>query len=352
MRQIQLGQELPLPPHYKPEKVGKVWRVGYQNLASLAARWARIHALQPASEDRVKIALIVIDVQNTFCIPGFELFVGGRSGRGAVDDNRRLCEFIYRNLHLITRITASMDTHTAMQIFHPFFIVDNQGKHPPAHTQITYEDVRSGRWKFNPQAAASLNLKPDYGQAHLLHYTQELEARGKYNLTIWPYHSMVSGIGHALVSAIDEALFFHTVSRSSQTHFEIKGGNPLSEHYSILGPEVMDDPFGREIGEKNQMFIQTLLEFDAVIIAGQAKSHCVAWTIEDLLGDIYDRNADLARKVYLLEDCTSAVVVPGVVDYSEPAEAAFKKFSVAGMHLVRSSEPIRSWSGFPGLGID
>ena len=350
MRQIQLGQELPLPPHYKPEKVGKVWRVEYQKLASKAARWASKHAVPPASKDQFKIALIVIDVQNTFCIPGFELFVGGRSGLGAVDDNRRLCEFIYRNLHLITRITASMDTHTAMQIFHPFFIVDDQGKHPPAHTQITYEDVRLGRWKFNPQAAASLNLEPDYGQAHLLHYTQELESRGKYNLTIWPYHSMVSGIGHALVSSIDEALFFHTLSRSSQIHFEIKGSNPLSEHYSILGPEVMDDPFGKEIGEKNQSFIHTLLEFDLVIIAGQAKSHCVAWTIEDLLGDICDRDPDLARKVYLLEDCTSPVVVPGVVDYSEPADAAFRRFAEAGMHLIHSSQPIRSWPRFPEQG--
>ena len=38
------------------------------------------------------------DVQNTFCLPDFELFVSGRSGTGAVDDNRRLCEFIYRHI--------------------------------------------------------------------------------------------------------------------------------------------------------------------------------------------------------------------------------------------------------------
>ena len=33
------------------------------------------------------------------------------------------------------------------------------------------------------------------------------------------------------------------------------------------------------------------------------------------------------KKVYLLEDCTSPVVVPGVVDYTEQADAAFRHFA-------------------------
>jgi nicotinamidase-related amidase len=47
-----------------------------------------------------------------------------------------------------------------------------------------------------------------------------------------------------------------------------------------------------------------------VIIAGQAKSHCVAWTIDDLLTEIQSQDPSLAQKVYLLEDCSSPVVVP------------------------------------------
>ena len=34
------------------------------------------------------------------------------SGRGAVEDTRRVVEFVYRNLAAITRITATLDTHT------------------------------------------------------------------------------------------------------------------------------------------------------------------------------------------------------------------------------------------------
>jgi hypothetical protein len=48
-----------------------------------------------------------VGVQNTFCTPGFELFVTGRSGRAAVDDNRRLCASVYC---AITQIVASLDT--------------------------------------------------------------------------------------------------------------------------------------------------------------------------------------------------------------------------------------------------
>jgi nicotinamidase-related amidase len=95
--------------------------------------------------------------------------------------------------------------------------------------------------------------------------------------------------------------------------------------------------------------IQHLFEFDAVIIAGQAKSHCVAWTIADLLTEIQEKDPSLAKKVYLLEDCTSPVVVPGIVDYAQPADEAFKRFAAAGMHLVKSTQPLDSWAEFPCL---
>jgi nicotinamidase-related amidase len=338
-----VSTQLPLPPHYKPEKVGQVWKVDYEQRAIDAPVWAEQNKIAPASEDRFKIALILIDIQNTFCLPEFELFVGGRSGRGAIDDNQRLCEFIYRNLHLITKITATMDTHTAMQIFHPIFLVNDRGEHPAPHTLISYDDVLQGRWRFNPKVAPSLGIEPDYGQNFLLHYTKELRDRGKYDLTIWPYHSIQSGIGHAMVSAVEEAVFFHTIARNSQAEFEIKGSNPLTEHYSALGPEVLDDSEGSKIGKKSEKFIQVLQEYDAVIIAGQAKSHCVAWTIDDLLGEILQQDEIMVRKIFLLEDCSSPVVVPGVVDYTEEADAAFAKFSQAGMHVVRSTDPITEW---------
>jgi nicotinamidase-related amidase len=155
---------------------------------------------------------------------------------------------------------------------------------------------------------------------------------------------MLGGIGHALVSAVEEAIFFHSVARFSQPDFQVKGDNPLTEHYSMLGPEVIEGPDGEYLADKNTELIEKLLTFDAVVVAGQAKSHCLAWTIDDLLQD-EEAGERLAERTYLLEDCTSPVVVPGAVDYTDEADAAFERFAAAGMHVVRSTEAVAEWPG-------
>jgi nicotinamidase-related amidase len=332
-----MGNILPIPEFFDPGKLDQVWRVPYEERARQARAWALQHGLQPASGNGTKTWLMLVDVQNTFCIPDFELYVAGRSGTGAVDDNRRLCEFIYRNLGVITQITATMDTHRAMQIFHAIFLTDENGEHPAPYTNVSAEDVRTGKWKFNPALAGHFGISEDQGQERLQHYVNKLEEVEKYSLTIWPYHAMLGGIGHALVSSVEEALFFHSVARLSPPHFEIKGDRSFTEHYSVIGPEVEKGPKGEILGEHNDKFIEMLKAVDRLVIAGQAKSHCVAWTIADLLGDLRKDDPALAQKIYLLEDCTSPVVVPGA-DFTEPAEAAFARFAEAGMHLVKSTE--------------
>lgn len=340
---MSLSPELPLPPHYDPATVGQVWRVPYAQRAADAEQWAQGYALRPAAEDVRQIALVIIDAQNTFCIPEYELFVGGRSGTGAVDDNRRLSAFIYHNLGRLTQIIPTLDTHHAAQIFHALFLVNERGEHPAPYSLVTVEDVEQGTWRFNAALAPQLGLTPTEGQTHLVHYVQALKQRGKYALTIWPYHALLGGLGHALVSAIEEAVFFHSLARQTWPHWQIKGQHPLTENYSALGPEVQTNPSGAVLAPRNTALIEQLLQFDAIVIAGQAKSHCVAWTVQDLLDAIVERDARLARKVYLLEDCTSPVVVPGVIDYTEDANAAFSKFAEAGMNLVRSTDPMEQW---------
>lgn len=344
--------ELPLPDHYYPEKVEQVWKVPYEQRAQQAKLWREEYALRPASEDEFKIALFVVDAQNTFCLPDFELYVAGRSGTGAIDDTRRLVEFLYRNLAVISEITLTMDTHQATQIFHAIYLINEEGEHPDPLTMISAEDIRQGRWKFNPKVAASLGIDPEYGQRHLQHYANELEERKKFDMTIWPYHSMLGGIGHALVASLEEAVFFYTIARFEQPDIVLKARNPLTEHYSALGPEVMRGPDGEKIGAKNEKVFQQLREVDAMVIAGQAKSHCVAWTIDDLLADIGEHDESLAEKIYLLEDCSSPVVVPDVVDFTDEAEAAYERFSEAGMHVVRSTEAIERWPGIKALNPD
>jgi nicotinamidase-related amidase len=342
-----MGDRLPIPPHFDPERVGEVWRVPYEERAREAPAWAEEHGLRPAAEDSFRLCLLAVDVQNTFCVPEFELFVAGRSGTGAVDDTRRLCEFLYRNLGTITQVFPSLDTHHAMQVFHAIWLVDLEGNHPDPYTLVSAEDVETGRWRMNTPVAEALGIDPDYAQSHLADYTRRLAEGGKYDLTVWPYHAMLGGIGHALVSALEEAVFFHGIARQSHSEFQVKGDNPLTEHYSMLGPEVIEGPDGEDLGGRNTALIERLLDFDAVVVAGQAKSHCLAWTIDDLLEE--ERMGErLAERTYLLEDCTSPVVVPGAVDYTDEANAAFERYAGAGMHVVRSTDPIESW---PGLAL-
>ena len=338
---------LPLPPFYDPQKAGAVFRVNYHDLFDQALVWRQKYSVQPPAGDKKWLTFMVIDGQNTFGTPGFELYVGGRSGTGAVDDSRRMAEFIYADLPHISNIVLSLDTHFVMQIFHRMFWIDAKGNHPtPNVTVITQDDVLAKRWRVNPAVApyvANGNLA--LLERYALHYTQRLAEGGRYPLTIWTEHGILGGIGHALVSILEEAVFFWSVVRQAQPTFEVKGGNFLTENYSILHPEVMDGPSGEPIAQMNTRLVQTLMRSDYVVEGGWASSHCWAWTIQDYLNELKAKDASLVRKVYLPRLFTSPVVIPGVVDYTDKADAAFAQFASEGMHVVSGDEPLSDWPG-------
>lgn len=336
-----------IPSFYNPSLVEDIYMVDYLAREAEALAWAKQHNIQPSANDRKKIFLLGIDQQITFCQPNAQLYVGGRNGRGAIEDSDRVCQFIYRNLDVLTKIVSTMDTHFPFQIFFSGFWINDKGEHPPTNTLITEEDVLKGIWKVNPAMAALVKGNYLFLQQCAMHYVRQLTDKGKYSLYIWTYHAMLGGIEHALVPAIHEAIFFHSVARKSQPVHEIKGGRYLTENYSVFAPEVTTGPGGVSIGQKNTDAIKDLLEADMVIIAGQAKSHCVAWSINDLLGEIMVQDPSLVNKVYLLEDCTSPVVIPGVVDFTDQGDAAFERFRAAGMHVVKSTTDIKDWPDSP-----
>ena len=185
---------------------------------------------------------------------------------------------------MLTDVTATMDTHFAFQIFFPSFWVDRDDRPLAPFREITTDDIDRGDVRPNPAVAGWLC---DGNYAWLLaqarHYCAELEKAGKYRLYLWPPHCILGSDGHALVGVIHEARMFHAFVRGAQSWVEVKGGNPLTENYSVLRPEVLTRHDGQPLGQKNTAFIQTLLEADAVVIAGQAASHCVKSSIDDLL---------------------------------------------------------------------
>jgi len=133
---------LPFPGFYDPASVSDFNRyVKYEKVEASALSARSDHQVARAATDSTKIALLAIDVQRTFCDPTAQLYVGGRSGTGAVDDCRRLCEFVYANARVIASIHPTLDTHRRAQIFHPAFWVDGSGQYATPMTMISLEDL-------------------------------------------------------------------------------------------------------------------------------------------------------------------------------------------------------------------
>ncbi|HYD93128.1 MAG TPA: nicotinamidase [Candidatus Paceibacterota bacterium] len=356
-----VARQLPTPPLFNPKNAGNWgYRPDQRAIFETAAAWKGQHGLKAARLDGQKVMLLLIDVQKDFCHPEGALYVGGRSGRGAIDDSARIAEFIYRNLNVVSDIATTLDTHFAYQIFSPSFVVDESGQ-PLKPFDVVLENcdimragVCVGKASVSP-AAAAVVANGDYAtlQKQFEYYCKTLGQGGKYNLIMWPEHCLLGSEGHTLVGVIHEARLFHAYARASQSHCEIKGGSPYTENYSVLQPEVMTTFDGKALPgvQKNARFIKMLLNYDRVIVAGQAGSHCVKSSIDDFLAEIVVQDPALARKVYVLEDCMSAVTVPDgkggfIADYTPDMDAALAKFGNAGMHVVKSTTPVSDWPGF------
>lgn len=362
-----MGKALPIPSFFDGANAEKYdHRPDQQAIFEEAMAWRIGQDIKPSSTDKTRVHLLLIDTQKDFCHPEGTLYVGGRSGTGAIDDSRRIAEFIYRNLGVITDITTTLDTHFAFQIFFASFWQTEDKLPLSPHTLI---DVDGEGRLVNKDLAGNVlhtNIQPNPAIAkwvcgnnypwllkQVIHYCKELAAAGKYTLYLWPPHCILGSDGHALVGVIHEARMFHAFARGAQSWCEVKGGNPLTENYSVFRPEVLGRWDGQPLGQKNTLFVKTLLESDVVIIAGQAASHCVKSSIDDLLDEITAQDPKLAKKVYLLEDCMSSVAVPDgkggfLADFTNEAENALRRFRDAGMHVVKSTDLIGSWKGLSG----
>jgi nicotinamidase-related amidase len=130
------------------------------------------------------------------------------------------------------------------------------------------------------------------------------------------------------------AVFWHSVARKTQPAWMHKGSIPLTEHYSIIQPEVPVPSLPG--GGKNQIFLDELAEADLIVVAGEAMSHCVLETVEDLVEEFADQPKVL-RKVLFLRDCTSPVVHPEI-DFRAIAAARLAEFERMGVRLVDSTK--------------
>ncbi len=254
-------------------------------------------------------ALLIIDPQNSFCNPGENdgLGKGSLYVEGAEKDMERLAAWIRLNIKNIDYIGVTLDLHQPNDIAHPNFWQDKNGNPPAPFTSISATEVEKKIWtaRFRPEKC--------------LKYIKELEEQGEYPHIIWPVHCVVGSEGAAIYKPLMQAIeewtqsgkFFHTVN---------KGLYPFSEHFGAFHAQIPSDDYPET--QLNKELLNTLGEYKNIYISGQAKSHCVANSLKQLL----KAAPQLATKIIILEDTMSNVT--GFENLATPIYDNAKKMGV------------------------
>lgn len=232
----------------------------------------------------MKTVLLIIDPQNDFCNSKGSLYVPGSE-----DDMARLASLIGEAGSRISSIIMTADDHLPNDIAHPGYWACADGSEPQPYAAISSSDVASGRYI------------PTGGSMEItLRYLRALEKAGKQH-TIWPMHCIAGSWGADIDSAVLSAAM--SWASGSDRHFRIvrKGYYPYSEHYGAFAAEVQDPGVPSTI--YNKELESELASFDRLLIAGEAKSHCVKNTIAQLI----ESNPALMSKVWILEDAMHPV---------------------------------------------
>jgi nicotinamidase-related amidase len=264
----------------------------------------------------MNIQLLVIDPQNDFMDqPGANLPVSG-----ATQDMKRLAALVDRVGPKLQKIHVTLDSHHLVDIGHPAFWRDADGSAPDPMTMISSTSIEDGTW--TPRLPNLRNYTIDYAK--------QLEADGKYTIMVWPPHCLIGSWGHNVQSDLAASLDRWSTARVRNIDYVTKGTNVLTEHYGALMAEV---PTPKDPSTQlNGRFLAMLQEADMIVVAGEASSHCVKATIEQVADNI---GAEHVKKFKLLTDCMSPVVAPGI-DFPAMADAFLADMSARGMELTTS----------------
>jgi nicotinamidase/pyrazinamidase len=274
-----------------------------------------------------KIHLVIVDPQNDFCdLPASERPAPAGGGplapalpvTGAHSDLLRVASLIDQGGAGLTDISVTLDSHQHIDIGHPTFWEQGDGAAVSPFTIIGAADVRAGRYR--PRRGDAL--------AHVLSYLDELEKRGRYAHMVWPLHCEIGTWGHNVHGALRLAYNRWEERTLNVVNKLIKGTNPWTEHYSAIQAEVPDasDP----ATQLNTAFISELARADRVFITGEAGSHCVRATTEDLA--TYLPAASLAKLV-LVVDCMSPVT-----GFEQPYQDFLSAMRARGIGVANSDE--------------
>jgi len=258
-------------------------------------RYAAQEDFAPATEDKEKLLLLAVDIQNDF-------MEGGSLGvKGSLEDVANLTHFIYDNMEHITAIAATCDCHSPLQIFHPCWWENDKGEQPEPFTIITRQDLEAGRWI------------PRIMREKTEEYLTALEQQGRKQLCIWPYHCFEASVGGALENQFANAANFFSVARCGAFRKFGKGKIAYSEFYGAFYPEYREEELD------NAELWNFVSGFDKIVIAGEAMDYCVYETTEQLCREVERAGKNI--EISLLSNCTSSI------GDRETAERQFEKLT-------------------------
>lgn len=276
------------------------------------------------------VHLVVIDPQNDFMDnPTAALGVPGANA-----DMERLAAMVDRLVPKLNDVHVTLDSHNIVDTHHPAMWRDAHGAPPPPFTVITADDIRAGIWTPRNASARPGALGGWTIKEYMIRYAEQLAAQGSYLLMIWPPHCLIGTEGAAVQPTLMGALNRWADRRFGNVDFVTKGVDPWTEHYGALQAEV---PLASDPSTGlNTDLLATLERADMVVFAGEALSHCLRETVNQVANNIDEQ---LLRKMYLLTDCTSAIPqAPGGPDFPAISAAWLNEMEARGLNLTTSVE--------------
>ena len=235
----------------------------------------------------MSVCLFTIDPQYDFASP-----LGALSVEGADKDLERLSKMVDKHGGEIEEICISLDSHYHVHIAHSCWWLDQSGKHPAPFSSISEDDVLTGKWR---------PTNPDW-KDWALHYVQQLKTQNRYTLVIWPDHCIIGSVGATIFPVFYDAVTRWEHKYTAMAPRTTKGSNPFTEHYSVVKADCPHP--GDENTRLNGRLVKTLQQYDIILIAGEALSHCVCNTVQDIANEF---SPDQVKKFVLLEDASSNV---------------------------------------------
>lgn len=283
----------------------------------------------------LKAHLVIIDPQNDFmdieakagdpvgmAIPGGPTFRSTLPVPGALKDMERVGIMLDRIGSRLQDIHVTLDSHRVIDVAHPGFWRNQNGKSPAPFTLISHDDVKNRIW--TPKSEA---FRP-----RMLDYTKQLQDNGKFVLMVWPEHCLIGNWGHNVEASLKDRFDKWEREQFANVNYVTKGTNTFTEHYGALMAEVPDpaDPSTQLNGD----FISVLQTADIIGVAGEASSHCVKTTVEQIVDNIGDQHLP---KIHILKDCMSPVPqTPGGPDFPAIADQFLKDMEARGLVLTTS----------------